>query len=292
MNILNHGASNRIPRSELWIVSEAIVRAGFEDDIDGCLALRKKMGMDLLALPLCEHRLAHPTQGYRFFNIKQLREAVDKSDLPVQAVIDGPFQSLVENKGLMQVISAWRREQDLIRKELQKEKDKSLNLVEKAAKIKPGFIVLADDLAFDQGTFAAPDELKEILLPFYSKAASCIVQEKVVPLFHSCGNISAIMDWIAESGFMGLAACQSRLLENRDFLDAWKEPPYLQTGLSFTDFQPGEFDDNSIKDLTNRLTRLNNRGRLIASSSSGINTFEMLEKLKEIYPIVDRIPIV
>lgn len=56
------------------------------------------------------------------------------------------------------------------------------------------FICIGDDIAFKSGTFISPEMLKEVWLPRINKLIKPIKEAGIPVMFHSCGNITDIMD--------------------------------------------------------------------------------------------------
>jgi len=70
-------------------------------------------------------------------------------------------------------------------------------------------IFFADDIAFNAGVFLPPHIMSEIAYPFYKQAVEEIKKYKDVPIvFHSDGNLNAVMDEIVASGFDGIQSLQ------------------------------------------------------------------------------------
>jgi hypothetical protein len=104
------GRTGRIPKGELWLETDLFKKANLEDNLKGHLALIKHLGQDLPCLPLSNNISMNKDLGYRYFSLKELEEASRMSDLFLTAVIDGPFQRLAEKKGLMKILTRWKRE--------------------------------------------------------------------------------------------------------------------------------------------------------------------------------------
>lgn len=51
-----------------------------------------------------------PDLAYRYFSVAEVRQALGLSRRPVLALVDGPFQEMVNQMGLMAVFTAWGRE--------------------------------------------------------------------------------------------------------------------------------------------------------------------------------------
>lgn len=70
-------------------------------------------------------------------------------------------------------------------------------------------IYLADDIAFNNGTFLPPEILESLVYPFYKDIVTAIKKTKDVPVFfHSDGDLRKVLDRIVECGFNGLQSLQ------------------------------------------------------------------------------------
>jgi hypothetical protein len=98
-----------LPRSELWINSRVLEWAQMEDTLKGHLTLRNQLGMDLLFLPLSATETYNSSQGYRYFSLEDVQEALKQDELFVAVILDGPFQRIVEKRGLIAVLSALKQ---------------------------------------------------------------------------------------------------------------------------------------------------------------------------------------
>jgi uroporphyrinogen decarboxylase len=68
------------------------------------------------------------------------------------------------------------------------------------------FILLVNDIAFNRGTFIAPRQVREHVLPYLGEQVQHVRDRGALPFIHTDGNISAILDdWIA----LGAACYQS-----------------------------------------------------------------------------------
>ncbi len=70
-------------------------------------------------------------------------------------------------------------------------------------------IVIADDMAYNSGTFLSPEIMDELVFPFYKNAVDEIKAYKDVPVvLHSDGDINKVLDRIIDCGFDGLQSLQ------------------------------------------------------------------------------------
>ena len=282
---LEFGNPERLPRGELWINSKVFERAQLKDDLEGHLRLRQQQGMDFLSLPLSSGEGYNLSQGYRYFNLDDVREAVRRSDLFVMVVLDGPFQKLTSAKGLMALLSEWKEGKEAFREECRREIDAIRQLIDPCLRAGIEAFVLADDLAYEQSTYFSPKDFEETLVPFYSMAVKSIHAGGARALFHSCGNIRGFIPQLRSSGFDGFAACQTRLLdrvsiqeERRTVILGGIEPEHLESR-SFDEMHQKEFQ-RSVQDLARG-------GGLILGSSCGLYRPEFLDRIKLLYQFAE-----
>ena len=63
---------------------------------------------------------------------------------------------------------------------------------------------LDDDLAFKTATFVSPAMLREYVFPYHRRTVQVVKEHGLPTLFHSDGNLSAILDDLIDSGFVSL----------------------------------------------------------------------------------------
>ena len=131
--------------------------------------------------------------GYRYFPVSALQEVLETTDLFVMAVIDGPFQRLVEKRGLMKVLTGWISERETFLRAYENERADVETLLDRCLEHPVHGVVIADDLAGDQGTFFDPLDIQRFSSRFYDRAVSRIHEAHAFALFHSCGNISKVI---------------------------------------------------------------------------------------------------
>jgi uroporphyrinogen-III decarboxylase len=145
--------------------------------------------------------------------------------------------------------------------------------------------VLADDLAYEQSTYFSPNDFEETLVPFYSAAVKSIHAGGARALFHSCGNIRGLIPHLRSSGFDGLAACQTRLLDRvsvpegrRTVILGGIEPEHLESRI---------FDKRHQQEFQRSVQDLAKGGGLILGSSCGLYKPEFLDRIELLYQLVE-----
>lgn len=146
--------------------------------------------------------------GRSEFMLKDIEWWTEQTDFFVFAVIDGAFGLGVRMLGFMDFIS-------LIMTEPEKAADfvegVTALVLQQAGEAKcrgAHGIILAEDIAFDEGPFLPLASLRGLLFPLWSKLAGEVSKLGMKILFHSDGNIMEVIPAIIEAGFSGLHSLQ------------------------------------------------------------------------------------
>ena len=284
-----HGSAGRLPRGELWLGTDLFRKANLEDNLKGHLSLIKRLGQDILCLPISNDISMNATFGYRYFSLKELEEASRMSDLFVMAVINGPFQRLTEKKGLIKILAAWREEKFEVANEYEKERIEVDILIERCLELSVDAIIIADDLAGERFTFIDPREIQDIFSPFYTRAVSEMHRGHSYALFHSCGNITGLIPQFVSYGFDGLAAIQHRANDLISIKGKYGSLLTLMAGIEVEILEAGEISLSVLKEYERLVRYLSPGGGFILCSSSGLYSGDFLERVQELYRIADRL---
>lgn len=76
-----------------------------------------------------------------------------------------------------------------------------------------GALWLADDLAYGSGTFVSPDVLRKHLFPWYRRIAEIARGADCPLLFHSDGNLLAVLDDLVDIGFSALQPIEPNAMD-------------------------------------------------------------------------------
>ena len=148
----HHLTSENIPKGELWLGTNILKQAGFDDNLDGHLNLIKLLKQDMICLPTAHEPFMNKAMGYRYFPVTAIQDALKASDLFVMAIIDGPFQRLVEKRGLMKILTGWIGDRDNFLEAYENERIDVEDLLNRCLEYPVHGIVIADDLAGDRST--------------------------------------------------------------------------------------------------------------------------------------------
>jgi uroporphyrinogen decarboxylase len=86
-----------------------------------------------------------------------------------------------------------------------------------------GGFFIGDDMGFFNGTFVAPDVIRQKFLPHLKKMADLAHSNGKLVLLHSCGNLEAIMDDICETGIDGKHSFEDKIMPVEDAYRRWSD---------------------------------------------------------------------
>jgi hypothetical protein len=225
--------------------------------------------------------------GYRYFSLKELEEASRTRDLFLIALIDGPFQTLAGKKGLMKILTTWKRERKEVSSEYERERVEVDILIKRCLELSVDAIVIADDLAGERSLFVDPNDIQDLFSPFYIQTISEIHSKNSYALFHSCGNIMILIPQLVSYGFDGLAAIQHRANDLISIKEKYGSSLTLMAGIDAEILEGGEISLSGLKEYERIIRFLAQGGGFIICSSSGLYSGDFLERIQELYRIAD-----
>lgn len=189
-NTLRRINQDRPPKGEL-VIEDAILRqAGVSRE-----ALLEELQADLITLPV-NHQSAIDWRYWR------------RQDYFIFALIDGPFSTMITALG-WQRASAWIvHNPDLSRKFMAGYLQNLYDIADRALDNGCEGLILADDLAEQRGLLLAPEYLGNYYFPAVRDWLHKYRMERTPVIFHSDGNITAIMADLKKAGFWGIQGLQ------------------------------------------------------------------------------------
>jgi uroporphyrinogen decarboxylase len=284
-----HKSVERLPKGELWLGIDLFKRANLEDNLKGHLALIKQLGQDILCLPISNDPSRNKALGYTYFSLKELGEASRMRDIFLMGLIDGPLQRLGEKKGLMKILTAWKRDGNEFAKEYEKERAEVDILIRRCLEFSVDAIVIADDLAGERSPFLAPDDIQGLFSSFYAQIVSEIHGGHSYAMFHSCGNITRLIPQLVSYGFDGLAAIQHRANDLISVKAKYGSTLTLMAGIEAEILEVGKMPLSRLKEYKRVVRSLSQGGGFIISSCSGLYSGDFLERIQDLYRIADEL---
>lgn len=287
--VIGGSSIHPIPRAELWLGTELLQQAGLDDTPDNHVQLVEQLGQDMICLPVADDPSEKPDLGYRYFKHTDLKTVVQSSNRFVAAVVDGPFQELVTQQGLMAVLTGWGRSQNEMVKVFKLIQEKILDLISRCLDQGVHAVVIADDLASDQAPLINPKDIDIYSTPFYEKAVSSIHRAGAHAFFHSCGNLKLLLSLVKKWQFEGLAAVQHNSNDLVGLHQALDSKVVIMAGIEADFLTSKTFDNHMQQEFEYIVNSLTPVGGLILCSGSGLYSGAFLERIKKIYHFADKI---
>lgn len=268
-------------KGEIWLGSAFIKSAGFDDTFDNHFRLAKILGHDMVCLSVSEKPHQSRNLGYRYFEPKEFSPNLRDRTRFLVAVIDGPFQRMVNKRGLMEVLVSWIKDRESTMVTYVAEQTIALDLVEQLLEKGADAIILADDFAGDQAPFMNPLELDKICTPFYTQAVSLIRKAGASVFLHCCGNLQQLLPMIKAWNLDGLAAIQ---ISKNDpgHLDMELGGLFL-AGIDATLLEMDSPSHDEMEALKRFVAHFAGHGRLILCSSCGLYRADFWGRIQSIY---------
>ncbi len=276
-----------IPRGELWLGSELFERAGLTDTVENHFRLAEQLGQAVVCLPVTTDLGHIPDLGYRYFESGDLSHARRHEDLFVFAVVDGPFQSLVNRKGLMDVLMGWVRQRQALVEAYAEQHTQTIELIGKCLHAGVRGIVIADDLSADRGPLISPDDIQALCGSFYRQAMQTIHAAGGVALVHCCGNIKPLASLYKVWKIDGLAAVQHRINDLVVLKREWNGPLVIMAGIDAGMLEADRDTRIDYPSFERLVTALAHDGGLILGSDCGLYRGNFLPRIQSIYDHVD-----
>ena len=286
-HLLKNRGRHDIPRGEVWIGSAFLQRAGFDDTLDNHFKMADLLGHGMVCLPLLERPERNVSMGYRYFELKELHLGLRERTGLLAAIIDSPFQRMVNQRGLMQLLMDWSEDRQTVTAAYTKEEKIVLKLIDGCPAKGIEAIILADDLAGERGPFINPLELDAVCSPFYCQAISRIREAGCLAFLHCCGNLTQLVPLVKSWNFDGLAAIQ--LCKNDPDLLNEELGGVLITGIDGALLEADCPSLTEMESLKGFAAHFGKEGRLILSSSCGLYSADFWGRLQGIYQELDGI---
>ncbi|MEA3337173.1 MAG: uroporphyrinogen decarboxylase family protein [Chloroflexota bacterium] len=166
-------------------------------------AVLRRLNQDLVVVPFSSG-WGSPTQP----DTEEAEAALEAwhadSDLFVFALVDGPFSAAARAWGwesaLMRLTSGGKAEQRFMAESV-------VMLAEMAGRLRAkgaDGIIIGDDIAYRRATYISPKALRQNYFPYLTVLVEAIQSAGHPVVFHSDGNLWAIMDDLLETGIDGL----------------------------------------------------------------------------------------
>ena len=278
--IRNRSGKN-IAKGEVWM-GTGLFKGPDQDTVENHLRLADELGHSLVCLPVLAKGSVKPDLGYRYFSLADLETAARTWDGPVLAVIDGPFQEMVNTLGMFETLSLWTQGFEAVEEAYHTFLTVARDLAQKVADLPVDGVVFTDDLAGEAGPMVRPKDLDTLCTPFYSKIMAGFKEKQKTVLLHSCGQLDALIPMLASWQLEGLAAIQSRINDFSSLPHKFDTDMVILGGIEVEDLQADSLDTGCMDRFTS-LIRDTGQNNLVLGTSCGLYQADFLDRLKQIY---------
>lgn len=209
-NTIHHLSGASVPKGEFvlepesarrflaWKYGEPSKRS--VPGVEAVVACCRELTLDLVCIQSEPHFTTAPDDTLNLDDI----DLVIKNDFFVFWIVNGAFQSLMNQQGMMSLFTDISQSPDKVSEALQHASAKATATMEKGVQAGAHGIIMADDIAYNQGTYISPAFLQQYLLPLWKHQVDCAKKLDVPIFFHSDGNLSTVLPDVVDAGFDGL----------------------------------------------------------------------------------------
>lgn len=206
-----HRETDRIPTGEITIADEII---GTLLGLDGVtfpdrVEFVNHLGIDAVCespeWPTATSRLPDPADA----SWNSIGAWATGTDRFVFAMLEGVFGWGTRLMGFNGFLTACLKGSKQLLDLIQGVERLNTDLAKRAAEAGANGILIADDIAHNQGTTVNPRALREFFFPSLRRQLDGIACSKIPVFFHSDGNLNAVIDDLVEIGFQGLQCIES-----------------------------------------------------------------------------------
>ena len=205
--------------------------------------------------------------------------------MPILAVIDGPFQEMVNKVGLMQVLTDWIQDPQKIHGVYEDEKTQALDIIRQCLTQGVDGIIVADDLSSENGPLVSPTDIDRMCRDFYARALDDAHCAGVPLLLHCCGNLSLFIDLFKAWRLDGFAAIQSNVNDLTDLYEKMGANVIIMAGIETVMLENDPPPQPSLEQLHHVVDSLGATGNFILGSSCGLYDGAFLKSIQRLYEI-------
>ncbi|WP_088188205.1 uroporphyrinogen decarboxylase family protein [Desulfosporosinus sp. FKA] len=262
---INFAKVDRVPKGEFNLDDNFVAKllglknhVRFEDRVEAC----ERCGLDAVAFGLGNEP---GNQTGLWHELKRWRE---ETDFFIFALIDGPFQGTAKLfSSFTNYLLAIAQGDPIIPELVQQVAATNLELGLNALALGAHGLIIADDIAYNGGTFVSPAALRLNFFPSIREQVKELQHEEVPVFFHADGDLRKVLNDIINSGINGLHSLDFQSLEEiSEVRKATEDRVCLMGGYDLGWFE----EEKRIERAYNLLEVTAKGGGYIFGSSAGI----------------------
>lgn len=283
--VIEKGAADRIPKGELCINDEIVCRVigckqpGFAEKF----AAVQSLTLDLISLspdyPCGLNRLPDHSECLW----PDLKKWVTQTSLFTFAILDGAFEWGVRILGFQEFCVMLKRSPLSLQELVSRVEKLNLAMVERLAAEGVNGIIMADDIAHQNGLFASPQILRSSFIPSLARQVDFAMSAGLPVFYHSDGNYRAVIEDIVNAGFRGIQCLEkSAGMDISELQRKFGQKICLWGHLDVSDITEVNSEQSRLK-LVESVRRLASRGSLILGTTSGLFEGMDISVLSSVY---------
>jgi uroporphyrinogen decarboxylase len=197
---VDHRRTDRLPRGEL-LVEEAFLDRLYPEEKGASYFEKMRWFAEELSLDLVTVRIDFERLNE---GLSLVRRWVKETPHFIMALIDGLFWKPEDPLSFQEFLLGISREEERIRDLIDWKRKKALRLTQMCLNEGAHGCIIAGDLAYNQGPFLSPANLKKWIFPGLQEIAEVIKRGHGIAFLHSCGDLTEIISLIFPSAFDGI----------------------------------------------------------------------------------------
>lgn len=283
--VLRNERGVRMPKGEL-VLDDKVIKEELHTQsvgLDERYEFVKSLGLDMIVLSP-----SYPKDS-KSLTIDCSSLDINKwvnTDLFSFVILDGAFELGLRIFGFQQYLSMVMSEDEELHEFILEVERVNKETISQLSDQGINGIIVADDIAFQDGLIIRPSKFKELFLPTLERQVKEIEGRQMTPFFHSDGNYLKIMDDIVGAGFKGIHCIDRNCKMNLKDLKSYSEKICIWGHLDVNHIKVSD-DQNAIKSMTNEIKDATDFKGFILGTNSGIFSGIDVGGLKKIYDGVD-----
>ena len=269
-----------ILRGEIWVTPEVLASAGCSQGPKGLAELASAMGADICFFP-CSNQST-------LSDFKEVVELSHGAGMGCGVTLNGPFQQLSQEKGLLGVLEELGKKPLSLQSQLTRETEKITRILRLTEGLGIDLILIGDDIAYGRGLYFSPSTFRELLLPFYQILATQISKRQPILGWHSDGDVSSILSDLVNCGWR-FFALEPECVDLLKFKRTYGDRITLIGGIRTIWLTEEKLDPMKREEFLKEIKTLVREGGLILASSCGLFDRKFLHTLTETYTMVDNL---
>ncbi|SDI36794.1 uroporphyrinogen decarboxylase family protein [Desulfosporosinus hippei] len=281
---------DRIPKGEFYLEDGLIIellglknRVTFNDRIEAC----ERCKLDALAF---SPSLSLNAENRVWEGIEQWRK---ETDFFIFAIIDGPFQGAAKRfTSFTDYLLAIAKGDSMIPELVSKAIAANVELGLQALASGANGIIIADDIAYQNGTFISPSALRKYFFPGLAEQVNVLRREKVPVFFHADGNLLSVLTDIINCGVDGLHSLDfSSLSDIEKVRMATANKLCLMGGYDLGWFEAENRAEKALQLLEVTSSGKLGKGHIFGSSAGILGSTLKANQVLDVYQYVDNLPV-